>query len=88
MSEEKHSEIGVWLTTTDNPYDPCDQYDQWKLFDKMHNHDCEELIARFANLSDQLTDTENLIELETAIDEIIAVDLEGVYKKIKKEYTE
>lgn len=83
---KKETEIGVWLSTKDNPYDPCDQYDEWKLYDKLHNHDCEELVARFANCSDQLTNVENLVEIENAIDSIIAIDLENKYIKIKKEY--
>lgn len=86
--EENKKKIGVWLSTVDNPYDPSEKYDEWKLYDKLHNHDCEELLARFANCSDELTDTENLIELESAIHKIIATDLENKYIKIKKEYSE
>lgn len=78
--------VGVWLTTKDNPYDPVDQYDEWKLFDKMHHHDCEEVLARFAHTSDQLTDTENTIEIENAIKEIISVDPFNEYTMVKKEF--
>lgn len=82
----KHTEVGVWLTTRDNPYDPSEQYDEWSLYDKLHGHDCVDLLGRFANCSDQLSETENLIEIENAIDRIIATDLENKYVKLKKEY--
>lgn len=83
---DKHTEVGVWLTTNDNPYDPSEQYEEWSLYDKLHGHDCVDLLGRFSNCSDQLSETENLVEIENAIDRIIATDLENKYVKLKKEY--
>jgi len=78
------TQTAVFLTTVDNPYDPVDQYESWQLYDKRYGYDCEQVLARFANLSDQLTETENQMELEDAIDSIVACDPLNVYKKLKK----
>lgn len=38
-----------WLTTTDNPYDPFTQFDNWYWFDEMEKRYCTTgLIARFS----------------------------------------
>ena len=74
------------LTTVDNPFNPFTQYAQWHLYDESNHHDCASLLARFANISDAMTDEENNMEIERAIDEIIASDLTGLYKKL--EYTQ
>lgn len=78
------TQTAVFLTTVDNPYDPVDQYDEWQTFDKRYNYDCEQVLARFANLSDQLSESENQMELEDAIDSIVACDPLNVYTKLKK----
>lgn len=77
---------GVWLTTVDNPYDPVEDYDKWKLFDKEHGYDCEEILARNVFLSDQLTEAENNVEIEDAIDQIIIDDPLNIYTKVKKTF--
>ena len=75
----------VALTTFDNPFDPFTQFDSWLLFDKEMNHNCCELLDDFAQTSDQLSEEENEIEIERAIDEIIKYDLTNTYKKAKEE---
>ena len=72
------------LTTIDNPFNPFTQYDSWLRFDMDHDYSSCELLGRIARTSDQLTDEENDIEIERAIDEIVKYDLEKIYKKIKE----
>lgn len=79
------------LTTNDNPYDPFKEFDAWYAFDLnrelTHKHEsyvnCCAILDRFAHTSDALSESENLEEIENAIDKIIAIDLFGVYKKVK-----
>ena len=71
------------LTTIDNPYDPFEQFDQWRMFDLDKDHYSCELLDRIAHTSDQLSDAENAEEIERAIDEIIAYDFLNIYKKVK-----
>ena len=75
----------VTLTTFDNPFDPFEQFTSWLLFDKEKGHDCCELLARYARTSDSLTEEENDLEVERAIDEIIKYDFMNIYKKVKKD---
>ena len=74
--------MDVFLTTIDNPFDPSIQWDEWKRFDEDKGYYSLEYLARIANLSDELTDTEYLNELERAIDEICRLNILGIYKKI------
>lgn len=75
----------VYLTTNDNPYDPETEFALWYLFDKRNNYDCCDYLARIARTSDQLSDEENEIIIENAIDEIIKYDFRNVYKKVVKQ---
>ena len=73
-----------FITTVDNPYDPCDQFDQWYRFDCDHGYNSCGLLARIAYTSSQLTDNENAYEIELAIDQIIKSDPLNLYRKVKK----
>ena len=70
------------LTTFDNPYDPFDQFDSWFLFDEEMGYGSCSYLGRIAQISDQLSEEENDLEIERAIDEIIKYDFQNVYKKV------
>lgn len=36
----------LWLTTSDNPYDPFEQFDDWYQYDTSHGYNTCALIAR------------------------------------------
>ena len=80
-TEQKYS---YFITTVDNPFDPCDEFDSWLLYDKMHGYDSLELLARFARTSEELSDGENQFEINQAITRIIVLDPFNIYKRIKK----
>ena len=71
------------LTTTDNPYDPFEDFTQWFLFDavEMRYNTCGRL-ARIARTSKQLSDEENNMEIERAINSIIKHDPLNIYRKV------
>ena len=62
------------LTTVDNPFNPFDDFNQWFMFDIEKGYNCCGLLARMANYSDDLTDSEEELETERAIDKIIKLD--------------
>lgn len=74
------------LTTVDNPFNPFDDFNQWFMFDIEKGYNCCGLLARMANYSDDLTDSEEELETERAIDKIIKLDLTDKYKKVFNEH--
>lgn len=72
------------LTTVDNPYDPFEQFNDWFLFDEEKGYHSCGYLGRIARTSDELSDEENALEVERAIDEIIKYDFLNIYKKVKK----
>ncbi len=73
------------LTTFDNPFNPFTQFDSWFLFDIEKGYSSCSYLGRVARTSDQLSEEENDIEVERAIDEIIKYDFMNIYKKVKEQ---
>ena len=72
------------LTTTDNPYDPFTQFRQWYSFDEQKGYHTCSYLARIARISNGISDDDNERTIEEAIDEIIALNITGNYKKVKR----
>jgi hypothetical protein len=70
------------LTTFDNPYNPFEQFTSWFLFDVEKGYNSCSYLGRIARTSDQLSEEENELEIERAIDEIIKYDFRNIYKKV------
>lgn len=70
------------LTTFDNPYDPFEQFTQWFMFDEEKGYHTCSYLGRIARTSDQLSEEENELENERAIDEILKYDFRNIYKKV------
>lgn len=72
------------LTTFDNPYNPFKQFTSWFLFDEEKGYHSCSYLGRIARTSSQLSEEENNLEIERAIDEIIKHDFMNIYKKVKQ----
>lgn len=72
------------LTTVDNPFDPFEQFISWHLFDIEKGYNTSELLARFVELSEDMTQKEINEEIERAIDEIILNNPLSIFVKVKK----
>ncbi len=70
------------LTTSDNPFNPYEDFTSWFLFDVEKGYNTCSYLARIARTSNQLSDKENNVEIERAIDEIIKNDFRDIYLKI------
>lgn len=77
--------VRCFLTTFDNPYSPYEQFEEWYRYDTDHGYNSSGLLMRLAETSSQFTDNENAYEIEKAIDRIVAVDPQNIYKKLKIE---
>ena len=74
----------IALTTFDNPFNPFTQFESWFLFDEEKGYHSCAYLGRIARTSDQLSDEENYLEVERAIDEIIKYDFQNIYKKVRE----
>lgn len=72
------------LTTVDNPFDPFEQFTSWFMFDEEKGYHTCSYLGRIARTSDQLSEEENELENERAIDEILKYDFRNIYKKLCK----
>ena len=84
MNEHVVMETEFMLTTFDNPFDYFEDFHQWFYYDISKGHNCCGLLARIANLEDDMTQKERDTEIERAIDEIIEHDFMNLYKKVSK----
>lgn len=72
------------LTTIDNPYDPFTQYDQWLAFDEDKGYGTIQYLGRIAKTADDLSDEDEALAIEQAIDEIVKLNLLGLYRKVQR----
>ena len=70
------------LTTVDNPFDPFEQFTSWFMVDEEKGYHTCSYLGRIARTSDQLSEEENELENERAIDEILKYDFRNIYKKV------
>ena len=72
------------ITTIDNPFNPIDDFDKWLSFDIAKGYNTSNYLANLAKTSDLLSNEDNDIEVEEAIDEIVLTNPE-FYRKVKKQ---
>lgn len=72
------------LTTVDNPYDPFTQWDEWFAWDLSAGYNTCGLLARVARLSVDLSEADQYLAVQQAIDEIVQENVLGVLRKIKR----
>ena len=82
----------IALTTTDNPYDPIDQYDEWYRYDNIeHSYGTQEYLSRICHASSEFGEEMYNQDIENAIDEIVQFNLiawlypDVAYKKVVHE---
>lgn len=70
------------LTTTDNPYNPYTNFDEWFLYDTLNGYNSCSLLDRMLDVNDEMSDEEVNAAIEQAIDQIVLADLTDKYVKI------
>lgn len=73
------------LTTTDNPFNPFEDFSSWLMFDIEKGYNTCGRLMRIANIPDDFTEQEEDEEIERAIDTIIKYDVLDIYKKVTQQ---
>lgn len=73
----------IMLTTVDNPYDPFTDFDNWFAFDEQSGYHSCGLLGRLAATSSDLTEEENILAINHAINDILEL-FPGFYKTVKR----
>lgn len=79
--------VEYMLTTVDNPFNPFDQFDEWFAWDRQAGYDTPSHLDRIANGSDEMSDTDQAVAIQAAIDEIIRENVSGMYRKVARTST-
>jgi hypothetical protein len=70
------------LTTIDNPYNPFTQFDDWYAYDTQQGYHTCSYLARITKTSDELSQEDEDLAIEQAIDEIVDMNILGIYRKV------
>lgn len=74
------------LTTLDNPFNPFTHYDEWYSFDVSKGYNTCAYLARVSKSSDELSDEDQALAIDQAMNEIVSLNLTGNYIKIKEDF--
>jgi hypothetical protein len=70
------------LSTIDNPYNPFSQYDEWYVWDQTAGYNTPSFLARVVRSSDELSEADQSLAYEQAIEEIVTYNVLGLYIKV------
>ena len=79
--DESPSVEDFMLTTVDNPYDPFTEFESWFAYDEQTGYHTNGLLARLALTSNDLSDEENELAINHAVEDIFNL-FPGLYKKV------
>lgn len=71
------------LTTVDNPYDPFTEYDDWSAWDERNGYDTPQFLARLTYTSHELSDEDQSMAIESAIEEVVRENVNGMYRRVE-----
>jgi hypothetical protein len=76
--------IEYMLTTVDNPYDPFTDFNAWLAYDTRMGYNTAGVLARVANVPDDMPESYQTTALQEAIDEIVAENISGMWRKVSR----
>ena len=84
LTDSQKETVEYMLTTVDNPWDPFTQFDQWLAFDTQAQYGTPELLAHITITSDELSELDQFLAIQQAIDDIVRENVLGVHRKVKR----
>lgn len=73
------------LTTVDNPFDPFTEFDDWLGYDESCGYETLAYLARIVVTSDEMSEADQSLAIEQAIEEIVALNINGLYRKVSSD---
>ena len=70
------------LSTSDNPYNPFTEFDQWKNWDEQSGYYTLSYLARVTITSDELSDLDQSQAIDIAMAEILEENITGNYIRV------
>lgn len=72
------------LTTSDNPFSPFSEWDEWYAYDEAKGYHSSALLARLANTSDELSEPDQDLAINQAINDVLDMNDIGLYRKVSE----
>lgn len=72
------------LTTVDNPFDPFTRFDEWLEYDAFLGYNTPAFLDRVAKSSDELSEPDQALAIQNAIDEIVSENVSGMWRKVSR----
>ena len=73
------------LTTVDNPFNPFTEFNEWLQWDTVAGYNTPSLLARIASYSNDLSEPDQELAIQQAIDEIVRENVNGMFRKVSAE---
>lgn len=70
------------LTTVDNLFNPFTHFDEWNAMDQQLGYHSLAFLARIVRTSDELSEADQSLAIEEAIDEIVKYNVSGMHTKV------
>lgn len=72
------------LTTVDNPFDPFTRFDEWLAYDIRKGYNTSGMLDRIAASSSDLSEPDQALAIQNAIDEIVKENVLGKWIKVSR----
>lgn len=72
------------LTTVDNPFNPFTEFDEWYAYDQRLGYNTSAFLDRVAMVSNDLSEPDQALAIQQAIDEICEENVSGMWKKVSR----
>jgi hypothetical protein len=70
------------ISTTDNPFNPLTQYENWNAYDTLKGYNLGSLLARLVRDGPDMSPDDEEDAIEEAVDKIVAMNPTGNCKKV------
>lgn len=70
------------LSTSDNPYNPWTEFDQWRNWDEQSGYYTLAYLARICRTSHELSELDESQAIDIAVQEIVDENINGMYIRV------